>query len=109
MAVTYKVLGQSAPGATTSTTLYTCPGATQTVVSCVVVCNRGTTQTTFRVGVDVNAGGDSNEDYLVYDAPILPNESIALAHGITMDAGDLVRVYAGNTSLTFSAFGQERT
>lgn len=109
MATTYKVLGQSAPGATTATTLYTCPAATQTVVSSVVVCNRGATATTFRVGVDVNGAGDSNEDYLAYDMAISANETVSLAHGITIDASDLIRVYAGSANLTFSAFGCENT
>ena len=31
MAVVYKVLGQSAPSATTETTLYTVPAATETI------------------------------------------------------------------------------
>jgi hypothetical protein len=36
MPTTYKVLGQSNPAATTATTLYTVPSATQAVVSTVV-------------------------------------------------------------------------
>ena len=39
MATTYKVLGQSAPSATTATTLYTVPAATSTVVSSISVVN----------------------------------------------------------------------
>ena len=103
----WKVLGQSAPSAATSTTLYTCPGSTQTVVSSIVVCNRSAVPTSFRLGVDVNGAGDSNEDYLAYDCPIGANETIALAHGVTLDASDLIRCYATLATLTFSAFGQE--
>lgn len=109
MANAWKVLGQSNPSAATSTTLYTCPASTQTVVSTIIVCNRSTTPTSFRVSVDVNGAGDSNEDYIAYDVPIEANESIALAHGITLDASDLIRVYATLATLTFSAFGQEIT
>ena len=39
MATNYKVLGQSNPAATTATSLYTVPAATQTIVSTVVVTN----------------------------------------------------------------------
>ena len=106
MANTYKVLGQSAPGATTATTLYTCPSATQTIVSVIVICNRSTA-TTFRVGVDVNGAGDGNSDYLAYDTPIGANETIEIGKGVTLDASDLIRVYAGSANLTFSVFGQE--
>lgn len=108
MANTYKVLGQSAPAATTATTLYTCPSSTQTVVSVIVVCNRSTA-TTFRVGVDVDAAGDGNSDYLAYDMPIGANETVELGKGVTLDASDLIRVYAGSANLTFSVFGQEIT
>lgn len=107
MANAWKVLGQSNPSATTSTTLYTCPASTQTIVSSIIVCNRSITATSFRVGVDVNGAGDSNEDYIAYDVPIGANEVIALGHGITLDASDLIRVYATLATLTFSVFGQE--
>jgi hypothetical protein len=109
MTVAYKVLGQQAPGATTSTTLYTVPASTETVLSYVSVCNRGTVATTFRLGVDVNGAGDSNPDYVHYDTPIEAGETIFTMHGTTMDATDLLRCYAGNANLTFSAFGQENS
>lgn len=105
----WKVLGQSSPGAASMTTLYTCGGGTQTIVSCVIVCNRSATPTSFRLSVDVNGGGDSNEDYIAYDVPIQGNETIALGHGITLDASDLIRCYATLATLTFSVYGQEIT
>jgi hypothetical protein len=107
MANTYKVLGQSNPTAATSTTLYTCPASTQTVVSSIIVCNRSSVATSFRVSIDVNGAGDSNEDYIAYDVPIEGNETIALGHGVTIDASDLIRCYATLATLTFSVFGQE--
>lgn len=109
MANTYKVLGQSNPSAATSTTVYTCPASTQTVVSAITVCNRSATPTSFRVSVDVNGAGDSNEDYIAYDVPIGGNEAIALGKGVTLDASDLIRVYATLATLTFSVFGEEIT
>lgn len=109
MANAWKVLGQSAPAAATSTTLYTCPNPGQTVLSCVIVANRSTVPTSFRLGVDVNGAGDTDADYFAYDVPIGANESIAIGHGVTMDATDLLRCYATLATLTFSAFGQEIT
>jgi len=109
MANTYKVLGQQNPSAATSTTLYTCPSATQTVVSVITVCNRSATPTTFRVSIDVNGGGDSNEDYIAYDVPIGANQALELGKGITLDAADLIRVYATLATLSFGAFGEELT
>lgn len=109
MTDTFKVLGQSAPSAATSTTLYTCPSSTQTVVAYVAVCNRSTTPTSFRLGIDVNGAGDSNEDYQYYDCPIEGNETIEVMRGATLDASDLIRCYATLATLSFSAHGVEIT
>ena len=109
MANAYKILGQSAPAAATGTTLYTCPGATQTVVSVITVCNRSAIGTTFRVSIDPAAAGDSNADYIAYDVPIGGNETLELGRGVVLNATDLLRVYNTLATLTFNAFGVEIT
>lgn len=103
----YKILGQSAPSATTSTDLYTVPSATETIVSSLVISNRGSTSATYRVSVSSNGAALSNEQYLVYDATINGNETVALSLGITVDATDKIRVYASSANLSFNAFGTE--
>lgn len=102
-----KVLGQSEPGATTETTLYTVPSLTATVVSSVVVCNRGSTVTTFRVSVAVGGGATANKDYLYYDVIIPGNDTFIATVGITLTATDKIKIYAGNANLSFNAFGEE--
>lgn len=109
MARTYKVLGQSAPSAATSTTLYTVPGSTSTIVSTITVCNRSATPTTFRLNIDPGGGGDANEQYIAYDAPIGANQTITFTLGVTLATTDLVRVYATLATLSFNAFGVEIT
>jgi len=104
---TYKILGQSAPSATTSTDLYTVPSATEVIVSSLVIANRAATSATYRISVSVNGAALANEQYLVYDATILANETIALSLGITLDATDKIRVYASTANLSFNAFGTE--
>lgn len=109
MAETLKVLGQSAPNATTETDLYTTPGATSSVVSSLVVCNRSATQTTFRVSVSVAGAATANKDYLYYDVTIAGNDTFAATLGITLAATDKIRVYAGAATLSFHAYGTEVT
>lgn len=104
---TYKILGQSAPTATTSTDLYTVPAATETIVSSLVISNRAATSSTYRVSVSSNGAALANEQYLVYDATINANDTIALSLGITLDATDKIRVYASSANLSFNAFGTE--
>lgn len=109
MADTYKVLAQSNPSATTLTDVYTCPGATQTIVSTVTIANRSATGTSFRISVAINGAADANQQYIAYDVAIGGNEAIALTLGITVDAADVIRVYATLATLSFNIFGVEKT
>lgn len=109
MAIAYKVLGQQAPGATTPTTLYTCPGATQTIISTIACCNRGGTATSYRVSVRPDGAVQANAHYIAYDVPIQANQTDMLTLGITLDAGDVVTVYSASANMSFTAFGSELT
>lgn len=107
MATAYKVLGQSAPSATTATTLYTVPSATETVVSTVTVCNRGSSAGTFRISVRPNGASLANQHYIVYDASCAAKDTITLTLGLTIDASDVLEVYASTGDFSFNAFGSE--
>ena len=107
MATAYKVLGQVAPAATTATTIYTVPSATEAVVSSVTVCNRAGTAGTFRLAVRPDGATLANEHYLVYDTSLAANDTIVLTIGVTMDAADVLEAYASSGDLTFHAYGSE--
>jgi hypothetical protein len=105
---TRKVLGQSAPGATTETDLYTVPASTSAVISSLVVCNRSAAVVTFRVSVAVAGGATANKDYLYYDVTLPPNDSFVATIGITLAATDKIKVYASTANLSFNLFGEEQ-
>jgi hypothetical protein len=107
MATAYKVLGQSAPSATTETTVYTVPSATEAVISTVILANRAGTAGTFRLAVRPNGATLSNEHYLAYDVPLAANDSTTLTLGITMDAADLLTVYCSSADISVNVFGTE--
>lgn len=107
MATTYKVLGQSAPAATTATALYTVPSATSAVVSTINVCNRAASSSTFRVSVRPGGAALANQHYLCYDLSLPARESLALTIGVSLAATDVLEVYASSGDLSFSAFGAE--
>ena len=109
MASALKVLGQLNPSATTLTTLYTVPGATSTVCSSLVICNRSSTATSFRVSVAVAGAADTGAQYLYYDVTIAGNDTFVATIGVSLAATDVVRVYATLATLSFSLFGQENT
>jgi hypothetical protein len=107
MPTTYKVLGQSNPAATTATTAYTVPSATNTVVSTLSVCNLSTTPATYRIAVRPAGASLTAAQYIVYDASLSSNETIALTLGLTLAATDVVTVYASTANGSFSLFGSE--
>lgn len=107
MPTAYKVLGQSAPSATTDTTLYTVPAATETIISTITVCNRGISAGTFRIAVRPNGATLANSQYIAYDVTVNANAMQALTLGIAIDATDVVTVRASTADFTFSAFGSE--
>lgn len=108
MASTYKVLGQSNPSATTLTTLYTVPAATQAVASTMTICNLGVT-TTVRVAVRVAGAAIANQQYIVYDNVVNANDTMFLTLGIALATTDVVSVYAGTANVSFNLFGSEIT
>lgn len=109
MATAYKVLGQSAPSATTATTLYTVPASTQAVISTVTVCNRDTGAATFRIAVRPDGTALANQHYIAYDTSIGANSVLTLTLGLTLGDTDVLTVYASTANVSFGAFGSEIT
>ena len=107
MPTTYKVLGQSNPSATTATTLYTVPSATQTVVSTASIANLGAAPATFRLAIRPSGTTLANQHYIVYDASVAPQDTVTLTLGMTLGATDVVTVYASTATMAFSLFGSE--
>lgn len=107
MPTTYKILGQSAPSATTSTDLYAVPSATQAVVSSIVVCNRDSAAATYRISTAVDGAALANSQYIAYDVTVGANDSTVITIGATLGDTDKIRVYASSANLTFTAYGSE--
>jgi len=107
MSLAYKVLGQSNPSAVTATTLYTCPAQTSTVVSSIVVANQGGSSGTYRIAVRPNAETLAAKHYIAFDRTIGANVTETHTLGITVDAADVVTVYASSATMSFNAFGVE--
>jgi hypothetical protein len=109
VAETFKVLGQSNPGAATPADLYTVPAATKTVISTLVVANRSATPDKFRISIAVAGEVTDNKQYLYYDVDIPGNDTFAATLGVTIATTDVVRVYSTNGTCSFNLFGAEVT
>jgi hypothetical protein len=107
MAITYKVLGQSAPSATTNTDVYTVGSGKQATVSTITIANRAATSATYRIAIRVAGSAISNEEYIAYDATVGANDSITWTIGLTLGAADVITVYASTANLSVNIFGAE--
>lgn len=102
---TYKVLGQSAPSATTATTLFTAGSAT--IISTLNVANLGATQDTIRIAVRPAGATLANQHYIAYGVPLAAGAVFSIQGGITLANTDVVTVYTTTGNSVFSAFGSD--
>ena len=107
MAISYKVLAQSAPSATTNTDVYTVGSGKQAIISTITVANRSAVGVTYRIAIRPAGSTLANQHYIAYDVGVSANDTIALTLGITLTATDVVTVYASTTDLSFGIFGSE--
>lgn len=110
MATVRKILGQSKPAATTDATLYTVPGATDTVISTIVVAESNAVAATFRICVDASGGTSTAAGKAVaWNVAVPANGIVTLTLGITLAAAATVVIQASTANVTFTAFGQENS
>ena len=107
MAVSYKVLGQSSPAATTNTDVYTVGSGKQAIISTLSIANRNASASSYRIAIRPNGATLSNEHYLAYDVAIAANDTTLLTTALALDAGDILTVYALSASISFGAYGSE--
>ena len=101
-----KVLGQVAPAAATNTDLYTVPASTQTVVSTLTVANRGPSAGCF-ASPSAPMVRPRQPALRLLGHRVPAQDAFAATLGLTLDAGDVVTVWAANDQLSFSLFGEE--
>jgi hypothetical protein len=107
MARDFKILGQSAPSATTDTNVYTVPAATKAVISTIVIANRAATAGSFRLAARPAGATIANQHYIAYDVPIAANDSTTLTLGITLSATDVITAYCSSANMSVNIFGSE--
>ena len=107
MAYAYKVLGQSAPSATTNTDVYTVGSGKQAIISTITVANRSATSATYRIAIRPAGATLANEHYIAYDVTVAANDTTPITVGISLTATDVVTVYASTANLSFGIFGSE--
>jgi hypothetical protein len=88
-------------------TAYTVPAGKEAVVSTLVMTNLGSAATTYRVAVIPSGTSLTKNDLLFFDVPITGNSVQTITIGMTLAAGDVVRVAADNANVNATLFGSE--
>lgn len=112
MATIYKILGQSNPNATTNTTVYTVPSTTTAVISTITIANQASTAGSYRIIAQKSADVSATilaKQYLAYDVAISANDTTALTLGISLETGDVIKVYCSSANISVNIFGSEIT
>ncbi len=98
------ILGQSAPAATTNTTVYTVPASTLAVVNISVV-NRGGSAATVRVALSAGST-PSDDEWIEYNTSV-GSTSVLERTGVVLNATKNVVVYASSADTSVSVYGLE--
>jgi hypothetical protein len=108
MATAYKYAQvQGTVDTSTFATLYETPAATEAVISSLVITNQSSSAITVRIGMDTSASTPGASEFLVYDAAVAGNDTVALTLGITMPAANFIRVASSASVCNFTAFLSE--
>jgi hypothetical protein len=77
------------------------------VISTIVVANRSASDAQYRIAVRPDGATLANQHYLAYDVTVGASDSTTITLGITMDAADVLNIYASSADLSFNVFGSE--
>lgn len=96
------------PAAGVLTDCYTAPG--KVVVSSFTACNQSKTiDANIRMSVVVAGAADEAKQYIYYDLPLFAADTFIATIGITLSAGDVLRVLSDSGLVSFNFFGVEIT
>lgn len=87
--------------------VYTVPSAKAAVVSSIVVANPTTSATTYRIAVVPSGETLALKHWNFFDIPLGANSSTAITLGLTLRAGDKIKVSSDTSNTQFSIYGSE--
>jgi hypothetical protein len=114
MAATYKQLGAAAGSGTigTAAQLYaaSATASTSTIISSIVICNTSSSSATYTIAVNTATATYATGRYVVFQATIAGNDTIALTLGLVLDPTNrFLNVSSSAASVNFSVYGVENS
>ena len=107
MATSYKTLAQAHLTTTSDTDILTVAASKEVIISTMVIANITSTATTFNVAFRTDGDTLADKHYIAKEVPIAANDSTTLTLGITLDAADVLSVYASAVDMSVNVFGTE--
>ncbi len=98
------LLAQLVPAIGVEQDIYQVPPGNRTFIAELAVCNRAGA-TSFRFSISRFGSATATKDYLYFNLPISANDTFTSEIGVTLSAGDTIRVFSGSGTLTFTLFG----
>jgi len=110
----YKQLAAAAGNGTigTAANLYSASGtaSTSTIISSIVICNTSSSSATYTIAINTASATYATGRYVVYQATIAGNDTVALTLGLTMDPTNrYLNVSSSANTVNFSAYGVENS
>lgn len=114
MAQTYKQLAAAAGNGTigTAAELYAASGTagTSTIISSIVICNTSSSAATYTIAINTASATYAAGKYVVFEATIAGNDTVALTLGLTMDpTARYMNVSSSAAAVNFSVYGVENS
>ena len=114
MAATYKQLGAAAGNGVigTAANVYAASGTagTSTIVSSVVICNTSSSAGTYTLAINTASATYAAGRYVVYQATIAGNDTIALTLGLVLDPTNrYLNASTSDAAINISLYGVENS
>ena len=100
------ILGQSAPSATTNTSVYTVPASTLAVVNVMIINRSAANPADVRIALAAS-GTPNNEEYIEYDVSV-PPKGVLERTGMALQASKSVIVYTSTADTSVTVTGLEQ-
>ena len=100
------ILGQSAPSATTDTSVYTVPASTLAVVNVMIINRSAANPADVRIALAAS-GTPNNEEYIEYDVSV-PPKGVLERTGMALQASKSVIVYTSTADTSVTVTGLEQ-
>ena len=100
------ILGQSALGASSNTTVYTVPASTHAVVNVSILNRSSSTASTVRLAISAT-GSPGNAEWIEYGVSV-PKAAVLERTAISLNAGKNIVAWASGSDCSVSVYGIEQ-